>query len=271
MNQHTEFSTKWSEAAVNNTKKTQEEFSIFVEPGAAPATQRQFNLLHYYEFIGDIVKKNNYQKPLEIGCGRGTISLYLRKYLNLDVTLTDVSDKAVALAEKNFSHHHATGTIVKDNAENMQFSEGSFDVITSIGLAEHFEDYTKLFQDQFRVLAPGGTMISLNIPKKRSIQMLNSLYRKLFVKVENQKKDYYRNEDSMQDYVRTAKEAGFVDVEAIYVNSFPLFTPLGKTAETAITKLYNAIYKLRGLFMKYPFKGSRIFAQAHFLVAKKPE
>jgi ubiquinone/menaquinone biosynthesis C-methylase UbiE len=262
-----EFNNKWN--AIRK-KSSSDETSIFVEKGRKPATQRQFNLFHYFEYIKGIAKKNGFKNILEVGCGRGTMSLYLAEYLGLNVTLVDASEEAINLARHNFEQFRAKGNFKVNDAENLSFNDNTFDMVVSIGLAEHFEDYSRVYSEQFRVLKPGGIMVSLNIPQKHSIQALNIIYR-FFLRLSKKplKKDYFRNADKPKDYRKTAQQAGFKQVEVFYVNPFPLFTPVGKRAEHIITAAYRIIYKLRGLFIKYPFKGSRLLSQAHFLIGRK--
>lgn len=263
-----EFDQKWSD--INQQKKLHDETSIFVPSGAKPQTQRQFILRNYFEYISQIAKEINCHKALEVGCGRGTIALYLNKYLDCQVDLLDNSQEAIDLAKSNFAKFNGQGEFRVESVENMSYPDNTFDLVVSIGLTEHFEDYHKVYSEQYRVLKPGGVMICLNVPKKRSIQGLNRFYRWFIKPVPGQRKgDYYRNVDGPADYARVAQEVGFQKVDTFYVNSFPLFTPMSLPKEKIITGFYRFIYKLRGLFMPYPFKGSKLLSQAHFLTAYK--
>jgi SAM-dependent methyltransferase len=267
MDNNEQFEKKWAEAEKKNTG---EEFSIFVSVGEKPLTQRQFNLFHFFEYIAGQAKEHKCKTAVEVGCGRGTISLYLNKYLGMEVTATDVSDEAIELAQKNFDYHQGVGNIIKADAEKLPFADDTFNLAVSIGLVEHFEDYGRVYTEQYRVLKPGGVMISLNVPRKQSIQILNDIYR-YFKKISGSKlkKDYFRNTDKPDDYKKAAGTAGFQNVSTFYVNSFPLFTPASSKTEKILASLYNFIYRLRGLVMPYPFKGSKLLSQAHFLTAKK--
>jgi len=264
-----QFEQKWRSILKNNSHP--DEKTIFVEEGEKPTTQRQFNLLHYFEFIQKKTDGKNYKTALEIGCGRGTIGLYLNKYLGMDVSLLDSSEDAINLAKYNFDLWKGKGNFFMENARKLPFQNESFDVVVSIGLLEHLSDYSTVLSEQFRVLKKGGVMISLNIPKKKSVQFLNDVYRFIVGKYKKRtlQKDYFRNEDMPENYVEKTKASGFSDVKYFYVNPFPLFTPLGKRGEHILTLFYRGIYFLRGLFMKYPFRGSRMFSQAHFLTGKK--
>ncbi len=262
------FEEKWA-SVCGGTGKVEEK-TVFVPRGAQPKTQRQFNLLHYFEFIARRIEGKGYRTALEVGCGRGTIGLYLNRYLGMNVTLLDSSQDAVELARWNFTHWGGKGVFRIEDARALSFPESSFDVIATIGLLEHFEDYRPVLREMHRVLKPGGVLFSVNIPKKKSVQVLNSIFRSFlrFGKT-GLHKDYFRNTDTPGDFKCHAEEAGFKDVKVFYVNPFPLFTPIPAWAERALARLYRAIYAARGLVMPYPFRGSRMFSQAHFLSAKK--
>lgn len=261
------FGQKWDD--INQHKKLHDESSIFVAQGKKPATQRQLILWHYFEYISKIARQLNCHKVLEVGCGRGTIALYLNKYLGCESHLVDNAPEAIELAKYNFAKFDGQGEFRMESVENMSYEDNSFDLTVSIDLTEHFPDYHKVYSEQYRVLKPGGIMICLNVPQKHSIQALNRFYR-WFVKLTNgQRRDYYRNADKPKDFIKVTKEVGFKEVETFYVNSFPLFTPASVATERRLTALYSFIYKIRSLFMDYPFKGSKLLSQAHFLIARK--
>ncbi|MDP3646179.1 MAG: methyltransferase domain-containing protein [bacterium] len=267
------FDDKWRRASNGKaaTVGSREEVSLFVERGRVPVTQRQFNLYHYFEYIGEIAKNSHARKSLEIGCGRATISLYLNKYLGIETVATDISDDALALARKNIAMIGAVCTVLEADAGALPFPDKSFDLVVSIGLLEHLDDYGKILAEQYRVLRKGGVMILLNIPKKFSVQFLNTLYRRVLRAARGVElyKDYYRNNHSPAQYASAAERAGFSRAATMYVNSFPLFTPVPLAVEHFITALYRFVYRLRGTVLSYPFRGSRLLSQAHFLTATK--
>ncbi|MBU1922017.1 class I SAM-dependent methyltransferase, partial [Patescibacteria group bacterium] len=229
-------------------------------------------LYNYYKFIEQLINNKNYKNSLEFGCGRGTTSLYLRIYKNFDVTLSDISPSAIELAKKNFEMYGAKADFLVGDCQAVPLPDNGFDVIVSIGLLEHFENYAAILVEKFRLLKPGGVMISLNIPGKPSVQCLNNVYRKFlraFGTKKELKKDYFRNNDKPEDYMRAAKRAGFADCFTLDVNPFPLFTPLPLKIDKILTYLYRAAIKIRSVFMKYPFKTNSLLAQAHFLVGYK--
>jgi len=265
------FSSKWSK--VKSVSEDADERSLFVDIGKKPVTQRQLNLYYYFLFIKDILEHTDAKNVLEIGCGRGTIALYLSKYLNLNLSLLDNSSDAIEIAKGEFSKYNQRATFYARDALQTGLSSEYFDAVVSIGLAEHFEDINPLFKEQYRLLRKGGIIVSLNIPKKFSIRFLNTLMRFLKKCVGAYKdsitKDYYRNLLKPREYQASAEKAGFQDVYIVHIAPFPLFTPIKMSTDKKMTSLYKFILRIRSLFQKYPYKTNSLLAQAHFLVGYK--
>lgn len=266
-NENSHFETHWINTIA---EKRGQEFSLFVKENDAPKTQRQFNLFHYFQGIKTTIAGKPYKTALELGAGRGTISLYLKKYLGFDVTLNDLSIEAMELARANFAVQKETAEFVVSDATKLPFPDESFDLVTSIGLMEHLDDYSPILREARRVLKKGGCMVQINIPQKKSIQILNSGYRKIIkpfgVKL---KEDFPRNHDTPATYATRAREAGFINVTTHNVNPFPLFVPLPITVDHIITKLYRAILWIRGRFLKFPFRCRERISVCHFLIGFK--
>lgn len=266
----TQFEDKWRTA--NDVPKGPEEWTVFVPPGAKPATQRQFSLFWYSDFIRQAIRGKGYSRGLELGCGRGTASLYLSKYDNIRMTLVDISPSAIELTRRNFSAAGEEGEFVCADAAALPLPDGSYDLVVMIGLLEHFADYQPILRECFRVLRPGGAVVTLNIPAKRSVQDLNRLWKtllRLFTTVAP-RPDYYRNADTPADYARAARESGFKEVAITFVNPFALFAPAPEWFDRLVARADNLVARLRLLWRPQPLvTGSRL-AQAHFLVAEKP-
>jgi ubiquinone/menaquinone biosynthesis C-methylase UbiE len=269
------FFSKWKHISQGDTERENlEERSIFVDIGSEPATQRQLNLYNYFLFIKDVLEKMPHRPSvIEIGCGRGTIGLYLSKYMGLPVTLLDNVPEAIELAKEFFDAHGQRGVFCVGDVHVMPFPDQSFDAVVSIGLAEHFDEIDDLFKEEYRILKPGGVMISLNIPKKFSVQYLNVLMR--FVKKMlgsykgDVRQDYYRNNLKPYMYKEAAERAGFGGCAITHVYPFPFFIPVKMSTDRKLAGFFKAICRVRGIFMKYPWKTNRFVAQSHFLVGRK--
>lgn len=267
------FHEKWA-MLKEGTKDNRKEKFIYVEQGKTPATQRQLSLYNYFRFIERELKEINAKDVMEIGCGRGTIGLYLADYCDMNVSLMDNEEGAMKIAQEAFANHKLDATFIVGDALNMNLPDNSFDAIVSIGLAEHLDNVDELFAEQFRVLRPGGKMVSLNIPKKFSAQHLNTLLRMvkkiLGLYKDSVHRDYYRNSFTAKQYEAFAKKVGFVDTKVTHVCPFPVLVPIRMSTDRLITGWRKLLLKIRGIVMKYPYKTNPIIAHAHFLVGTKP-
>ena len=267
------FHEKWA-ILKEDTKDNIKEKFIYVKKGKEPATQRQLSLYNYFRFIEHELKEIDAKDVIEIGCGRGTIGLYLADYCNMNVSLMDNEEGAMKIAREAFKNHNLNAKFIVGDALNMNLPDNSFDAIVSIGLAEHLDNVADLFAEQYRVLRPGGKMVTLNIPKKFSVQHLNTVLRMIKKTLGFYKdavhRDYYRNAYSAKEYETFAKQVGFTETKVTHVCPFPVLVPIRMTTDKLITKWRKLLLKLRGLVMPYPYKTNRLIAHAHFLVGTKP-
>lgn len=265
------FSSKWEK--INKEKNIVDEKTLYTEKEDTPVTQRQLNLYYYFLFISEIFKKDKIKEVLEVGCGRGTMSLFLASYLGIKVSMLDSEKNALDIARKSFDEHGLRADYYQADALSTSLGGESFDSVVSIGLAEHIDEVDKLYKEQCRLLRSGGVMISLNIPKKFSVQFLNDImkfFKYLFLKKdEYEKNDYYRNKLKPKDYKRIAEKVGFKNVEITHVCPFPIYVPISIKIDKKITKMRKMILKMRKIFQKYPYKTNYFMSQGHFLVGYK--
>ena len=91
---------------------------------------------------------------LEPGCGRGE-HLRLFKELGLDVYGLDLSPEASVLAED------LDITIFDLETGGLPYPDDHFDIIYSKSFLEHIRDPSKFLKEAYRVLKPGGLLLSL--------------------------------------------------------------------------------------------------------------
>ena len=92
-------------------------------------------------------------KFIEIGCGRGDFLKGFQK-LGLDVCGFDISEEAVEFNQ---------GIEIKiGSAENLlPYEDNTFDIIYSKSLIEHLNNPDKYIKEAYRILKPGGILLTL--------------------------------------------------------------------------------------------------------------
>jgi ubiquinone/menaquinone biosynthesis C-methylase UbiE len=105
--------------------------------------------------VGEMLKTigreiNQITKCLELGCGDG-ISSYILKNIGKIPTAIDVH---VEKFEEEVGE--AGVTFLQMNANNLEFEDGSFDLVFSCDAFEHFSDPELVLKEAIRVLKKGG-------------------------------------------------------------------------------------------------------------------
>jgi ubiquinone/menaquinone biosynthesis C-methylase UbiE len=118
------------------------------------ATQPEGGLA-FSKFInyGDMSGK----KVLDIATGTGFSTVTFAKS-GADVIGIDISDYAVASTKRNFALRGLKGTILKMDAQSLQFPDNYFDFVCAHGCLMHMPNTRKAVSEIYRVLKPGGTM-----------------------------------------------------------------------------------------------------------------
>lgn len=264
------FDQQWSKIAEGKKAK---DFSMFVPKGKAPQTQKQFFNLCYYRLIDRLIANKNYKNSIEFGCGRGTASLFLNLYNGIDTSLLDISEDAIKVAKSNFNLHGGQGQFIVADSAKTPVADNSFDFAVSMGLLEHLPNYSETMREMHRVLRPGGMLISMNIPKKKSVQVLDDIYKGILQMIgkykTNNAEEFVRINDKPEQFMKNAQSAGFKGCRIIHANSFPRFSPLPPKAERLLSLFYEGIFYLRSLYKKEPLESGSRLSQCHFLIGYK--
>ena len=100
-------------------------------------------------------------KILEVGVGTG---LSLRSYpTHVDVTGVDLSEAMLARAHEQITQEGWTHVRLQQmNAEELQFEDSQFDVVTSFHTISVVSDPRRMMSEVVRVCRPGGTIVMIN-------------------------------------------------------------------------------------------------------------
>lgn len=119
---------------------------------------------------------NQNTRILEIGAGYGEFTRRI-KDVNSKITAIDITPKVVNISQKKFGSRKIKFKV--GNADNLNFKEGSFDIVCGISILHHVS-YPEALYEAYRVLIKGGkifftepnllnphTFIGLNFPGLR--------------------------------------------------------------------------------------------------------
>lgn len=246
-----------------------------------PKNQSEFFYLYYNKLINSLIKKKKFNL-LEIGCGRGTASLFIKLHnKNCTPHLLDFSKNAIEIAKKNFKSFNQKASFYNCDIESFN-SKIKFDIIISLGVLEHIKDIEKTLNTISPHLKNNGTMIHMIVPEKKSIQNYFNFLNRFFSRFNKKKKwldketfsktdQVFRSTLSSSNYLKTFKKLGYLNSKKIEVNPFPTISNIPKIIEKILVRLYLFILLIRKVFFKIPnpFQCSVKISRAHFIVAKK--
>ena len=104
-------------------------------------------------FCEHIFSKYEKGKLLDIGCGNGSLTQELQE-LGYDVHAVDFSDEPKELLKDRF-------TKIDFQNDNLPFENNTFDIVFSKSVVEHLKEPDKIIKEAYRVLKPGGIIVTL--------------------------------------------------------------------------------------------------------------
>ena len=187
--------------------------------------------------VGDIKGR----RCLDVGTGTGEIAFHVARTAGEGSTVVgvDITPRMLELAERKESELQLPVKIdwQVGDALNLQFPDGSFDLVTSGYMLRNVCDIQKAVCEMHRVLAPGGRVVvaELSKPKNSVVRFFYNIYMRR-VKRYGRKYDKGKSIDGRQsayewltcsiegfpygeDMVKIFKKAGFEDAR-FYVKSF---------------------------------------------------
>ncbi|MBC8072897.1 MAG: class I SAM-dependent methyltransferase [Deltaproteobacteria bacterium] len=97
---------------------------------------------------------------LEIGVGAGTDFMQWVR-AGARATGIDMTDAGIELTRERLELEGRNATLLRGDAEQLPFSDESFDVVYSYGVLHHTPDTPRAFAEAWRVLRPGGTLLAM--------------------------------------------------------------------------------------------------------------
>jgi 2-polyprenyl-3-methyl-5-hydroxy-6-metoxy-1,4-benzoquinol methylase len=106
----------------------------------------------HLERIDRLVDISSGDRVLEVGCGRGHLTQAIAAR-GVDIVGVDANPQAHDVAESDLVRHMF--------AENLDFDDGTFDVIVSVHAIEHIPHLEQALSEMARVLKPGGSAVHI--------------------------------------------------------------------------------------------------------------
>ena len=95
------------------------------------------------------------KKVLEIGVGLGADHQKFAE-AGADLYGIDLTERAITMTKNRFNLFDLNSTLCTEDAENLSFSDATFDMVYSWGVLHHSPNTEKAISEVFRVLKPGG-------------------------------------------------------------------------------------------------------------------
>jgi SAM-dependent methyltransferase len=111
------------------------------------------------EVIATAMPTRDNPSVLELGGAPGAYLAYFAREQGCKVTIIDSSPHGCELARENFEMLELSCDVIEADLFDAKELHGKFDVVYSLGLIEHFEDYVALIDAHASFLRPDGILI----------------------------------------------------------------------------------------------------------------
>lgn len=170
------------------------------------------------EFLGPRLPRTG--KALEVGCGSARLLCRMGREAPLELFAVDNVPTALALAEATARVFGVQVKPVTGDALALPFETGTFDLVLSGGLLEHFPDPEPVLAEMVRVLKPGGVFYADVVPRRVSWYRWTEAVRML--RSEEMSPGVHESDHPSPRYVRWLERLG---VEAIEVAPAGIYPP----------------------------------------------
>lgn len=119
-----------------------------------------------------VLRRSRPASALEVGCGDSPWLPYLAREYGLEVAGIDYSERGCKLARHRLRQASVQGTVhCRDLFTLTPEETGTFDLVFSLGVVEHFADLGNVLASLLRFVRPGGTLFT-SVPNLHSLHGL---------------------------------------------------------------------------------------------------
>lgn len=116
----------------------------------------RWEALHH--FIDSFIEVDKVKTILDYGCGRGAhIELWKSLFPQSELSFTDISSVALQMLVNEHPEYSFNNRLI--DKHTALFPDSNFDLIISVEVMEHVENYGAYISDIYRLLKPGGSFI----------------------------------------------------------------------------------------------------------------
>jgi len=158
-------------------------------------------------------------RAIEIGCGSARLLARLGLTRQYELTAVDSSLEALKGASQTSVVSGVSMHLVCADAAHLPAKSGSFDVVLSGGLLEHFHDPVPLLKEMVRILRPGGLLYADIVPRKLSLYRVRELVR--MIRSEELLPGVYETRYGAEYYRERLVDLDCVDISFEYRGVYP--------------------------------------------------
>lgn len=131
------------------------------------------------------VKEGETLNVLDIGTGPGFFAILLA-LSGHQVTAIDATSGMLLEAKNNASQHHVSINFVCGDVQDLPFGDEQFDLVVSRNVTWNLKSPSEAYQEWFRVLKPGGSLINFDANWYYICLMMN--IGKVFLLIESERR-----------------------------------------------------------------------------------
>lgn len=199
------------------------------------------------------------KRILEVGCGTSSEAIELSRQ-GAEISVLDFSRPALDVLGRRADEGRVNLLSVQADAEELPFTDCTFDLVYSQGLVEHFLPSDKLMREQVRVVKPGGFVL-VDVPQLFSLQAVT---KGILMKIDRWPFGWERNYSEEQ----LRKLLGSFGLEPVAAYAYGYIPPINLSTEI-IDSLrewgYKMTYKKRGEEVVTPLGGLKFRFQKTWL------
>lgn len=166
--------------------------------------QKYFSSPHMRERGLDLAGISPGMHVLDVGAGTGTLTMQVlsRGVSAANVTMLDQSEGMLAQAKAK-PELDGVRKVLAD-AQDLPFSDQSFDRVTSSGAIYYWPDPVRAMREEYRVLKPGGRALAIGTlqPSAVGIRLIAQIFNRF---------------PTEEQYIHWFRAAGFVDIQTVNV------------------------------------------------------